>query len=1241
MQFVTDGPIIPTEVLRAYEERRLVFFCGAGISLYTDVPEFKGLVKHLSDTCRVPIADAGEQTVGPRDRAFQQADYDLALELLERALPDPAPMRRAAIDRLTKPFDGVLRLHQALLGLSGVTGGGYRLVTTNYDNRFHLAGADPIWSQAGPRLAPPRNDHWRHLTYLHGLIDRQADPDGQHLVMTAGDFGRAYLQDGWAARFVVELFRHYTVLFVGYSLNDPVMRYLVAALAAEVGAPGGFRRAFALTGYERNDQEKIENDWRAKGVEPIPYLIRSGQSGQAGPDHALLEDTLVEWATIHTAGLDGRISVALRIGDNPCQDPGGPDVISLAWALSKPDGSVAKAFADADCVPDISWLTALHGLEAQAEADQSPKNERDQPASPPTISALLYNHAPRLARLTPVANELGRWLTKHMESTTLVDWVNDGGAVVHDDWARHLGNRLEGAGPPVQEPFAAYWRIVLSGATQVPERPPGARGNGYGLSRHLPMDLWMARLLASLRPYLTPKPHYVPREWLDELAPRLRDLVRFELRLAGRQAAWQGVQERRNDGGLRALLARQVDSLTSLLVAALHMGRRGEVLDTDDGPNWVGDEPRGDFEDWGVLICICRIAFDAALEHLPGYARTTRARWCLLGVGDDLPLLRRLALYGYTTDADTDPTPGLDLLLSNQAAMLWDFRCWAEVAVFLRTRAGQLDQDARERLFAGITAGPPDGESDDADDRVTRRAYKLAEAGIALSESLRQRIGAHEPASSDQSPAPRPDERRSYLLWSGFIEPETAGSLRNRTPEEICEHVARRSTQDRWQAANILADLGRSDPLVALAVVRCLIKRGLGSESYLGAAFRGLGVTAADPELLQDVFRDFTALTREYPDWTAGHGLAALCAALPAFARQLGPDADQDCGLLDLWRVLWQAVKDEAPAPGEPEQDESASQTPAGELTQTLLERLRVRRPRGGLGLPSDLRPLFDEAAGGEGEPQDAARVVLAARLPPLYAIDPPWCENNLLRRMNGEYPAAPRLWREVLWSGAWPPDLVRALEPAIRSLASASAWRRLDTETTGRIAERLAGILVEQAPGMLKDATVHGLITRMSAEDLAGMAGVYEDALKRAGEKAASLWRERIADTVWQFWPGDARRRSRETAFELADMALATREALPEALKLLNDRALLAHASHIGQLLFRIDGEAGEQEHYDVVREHPEAVLDLLNRCCDDHDATAYGQEILAVLKRIVGKSPGLGSDSRLQRLRDLARSP
>jgi hypothetical protein len=290
LQLVANGPVIPDDVLQALEEDRLVFFCGAGISVYTGLPDFRRLTRDVFQACRVPLANSKKRSREPWDYAYHAKQYDKALDLLERkALP--GVMREKAIERLTQPPRPKLKrgafVHKALLDLARCQHG-YRLVTTNFDDRFRLA--DPkLRSDDAPRLAPPRRDRWRQLTFLHGRIDRSRDPGGETLVLTSADFGNAYLRDAWAARFVIELFREFSVVFVGYSLNDPALSYLVDALAADRGEQ--FNQAFAFDGYDgsEQDRERKSQAWQAKNVELIPVLA-------ANADFRLLNETLVEWS---------------------------------------------------------------------------------------------------------------------------------------------------------------------------------------------------------------------------------------------------------------------------------------------------------------------------------------------------------------------------------------------------------------------------------------------------------------------------------------------------------------------------------------------------------------------------------------------------------------------------------------------------------------------------------------------------------------------------------------------------------------------------------------------------------------------------------------------------------------------------------------------------------------------------------------------------------------------------------
>ena len=151
-------------------------------------------------------------------------------------------MRRTVIERLSAPPSDELHLHKALIDLSR-NEQGLRLITTNFDDRFVEADLDEE-VDASPKLPVPKPHNWSSLVHLHGRI--AGNEDGSNLVLTAADFGRAYLTERWAARFVTELFREFTVVFVGYSVGDPVMSYMVDALAAERAKGARIETAYAF-----------------------------------------------------------------------------------------------------------------------------------------------------------------------------------------------------------------------------------------------------------------------------------------------------------------------------------------------------------------------------------------------------------------------------------------------------------------------------------------------------------------------------------------------------------------------------------------------------------------------------------------------------------------------------------------------------------------------------------------------------------------------------------------------------------------------------------------------------------------------------------------------------------------------------------------------------------------------------------------------------------------------------------
>lgn len=234
--------VFDDRVLDALRDDRLVVFAGAGVSMGppSNLDSFSELAKKISwGTGRTPE--------GPLDRFLGQLHHR-HVAVHERAAQFLSPEGSAPNE-----------LHHNLLRLFQ-TPDRIRLVTTNFDLHFETAAKAVFGDIPDVYRAPalPLGYNFSGIVHVHGAL-----PQSQHLVLTDADFGRAYLTEGWARRFLVDLFRQYTVLFVGYSHDDVVMTYLARALPAEDVAG-----RFALT-----DED---GSWNLLGITPFHFEKGTG-----------------------------------------------------------------------------------------------------------------------------------------------------------------------------------------------------------------------------------------------------------------------------------------------------------------------------------------------------------------------------------------------------------------------------------------------------------------------------------------------------------------------------------------------------------------------------------------------------------------------------------------------------------------------------------------------------------------------------------------------------------------------------------------------------------------------------------------------------------------------------------------------------------------------------------------------------------------------------------------------------
>lgn len=290
---------VPQAVLDAAEAGTLVLFVGAGASRGhpADLPDFAQLVRNIG------------ALVGREPTDDEVRHPDVFLGRLQDNGNDVHQLVANAIDQVGSEPNS---LHRAIAALAAAYPQA-RIVTTNYD--AHLTSSAAAMSIAfdvyeAPAL--PVGDDFEGVVHLHGSLSQPS----RRLVVTDTDFGRAYLREAWAARFLERMFAAFTVVFIGYSHGDVVMQYLARSL-------GPNQTRYVLTDDEHN------TEWRRLGLTPISYPNQAG-------DHFALPRSLERWRDLAVMGqVEHRTRLAGLLSGEPPTIPEEISYVEAALAHSE------------------------------------------------------------------------------------------------------------------------------------------------------------------------------------------------------------------------------------------------------------------------------------------------------------------------------------------------------------------------------------------------------------------------------------------------------------------------------------------------------------------------------------------------------------------------------------------------------------------------------------------------------------------------------------------------------------------------------------------------------------------------------------------------------------------------------------------------------------------------------------------------------------------------------------------
>jgi len=991
--WITDVDI-PEDLVEAARSGSLVIFVGAGAS--RDAPA------GLPDFRQLTIDITRETEVG-----FEPVELESPDRLLGRIGDAGVDIHQRVRSHIDVPGSAPNDLHAAIIDLAAAAPAP-RIVTTNYDT--HLTRVVEARGLHWPEfMAPalPMGDDFEGIVYLHGSL--LADP--RHLIATDADFGRAYLTDAWAARFLERMFAKFTVLFIGYSHSDVVMHYLGRSL-------GSRARRYVLT--SRPD----EGAWRQLNIVPVGYQVE-------GTSHSALTEAVAQWARLLSMRLlDHRQRIAQLVGAPPSSVPEEQSYLRSVIG----DNGLVTLFTD--LAGGEAWLT---WVVAQAEC---------QPLFGSDVQA------------TGSAFSLARWfarqcLADEALSSVGLRVVSEAGGQMSAALWNAVGQQLHASGSP-RAPWLGPWITLL-----VENAPPeGGPWLEYALiASTLPDDREAALLLLDylVEPYLTPKPsfglpgaasfgvevrgdgHWLHEAWAKVLQPHLATLGHDLLAIADRHirrarqllvtagagsSAWDPVSFRRSS------------------IAAHHQDRHGDKV--------------------GILIDVARDCLELLVATDAPLAEATVGVW----LASDAPILRRLAIHGVAVDGRRSGSEKLNWLLEH--SLLFEHQLMHEVFELLEAALPSADEAIVDRLVAEAALGPADID----DPRI--RAYEAFNALVwidrySTSASANEALAHAQGEHPDFGIREHPD----FSAWMeggirASVAPMPMADFRALLQRARTEALSKLS---EFKSVSFSLDGPTWDD--AVSFVTEVVKKNpedglvlLGTEAELdedlvSAVIHGWASSELTDEVAQRVIGRVSTL--DLDRWSGE--LARLIGGTGA--GQQRTEWHRFVAARELALDLARRLPDEQVPGHVTNWLEKAINSAGGLLAEFWLQVVSYEwngNNTGWAGLSVESRGAVNELTHRADLHGALAEVIIASQLHFFFAADREWCQANVLPLLAWEDPArARRTWDGFLHWGRWTDEL---LEAGLLG-AYIDTARNIDNfadDMPGRFAEHLAALALYSA---------------------------------------------------------------------------------------------------------------------------------------------------------------------------------
>lgn len=709
------GIDFPNSLINAIRSQELVVFAGAGVSKGppADMPDFAGLATAIA---------AGT--------SFEILENETQDRFLGRLKDEGVNVHHRAGEILRSHGDEPTHLHCDLLRLYDPSGSP-RIVTTNFDLLFERAAGEIFTADLRVFSAPalPVGSAFVGIVHVHGDLDHI-----DSMVLTDTDFGRGYLTEGWARRFLVDLFRHYHVLFVGYSHEDPVMNYLARALPRV-----DRRERFVLT-----DDQDVSR-WQNLGVQAVAYSNSDG-------DHEGLYRGIAGLAKyVRRGALEWKQQIEAIASRKPSSlDEEEADLIEDAL------GGIMRTRFFTASAEDPAWIAWI--------------DNRD-----------LFRGLFELREVSQEERELADWLGRKFareHSGEVIALVGKHGLRLSSELWYSLGLYVgKEDGPPIAVGVLVKWvAILLDSIPQDIPRPRilwilgrlGMRCSAYELS-----DSLVSIFRSISRIHLA-----IPSGSESMTADVMGDY--HDIR-----SIWERQVKPHLDSMVEELLLCIVDQLMVQHQSYMWFGRGNRRVDSASfrrsaiAPHEQDNIPNAS----DVLIDAAR----DCLEHIAATNSAVAAYWCGMLAKSQAPLLRRLSVHALTRMTNLSDDDRIDWLLAN--VDLHDFAIHHEVYQAMRSIYPGASQEARLRVVNAILdyERACDGNKDDEVANARDRFDWLDWLHRASPDCVTAKSALDDLASEFPEFQRREDSDLVYSIQVGFVRDESPWSveeLLSRPPSE-------------------------------------------------------------------------------------------------------------------------------------------------------------------------------------------------------------------------------------------------------------------------------------------------------------------------------------------------------------------------------------------------------------------------------------------------------------------------